>query len=199
MTYPRGTVHALLESAFVTTPTRRAIAQRSARDHTGEPLFFTSHEMALLRAVCARLIAADELTAHLDIAGEIDDRLHRGAGDGWRYADLPRDTDAYRLGLRGVSEQAMHVFSRAFITLDTQEQDSVLTDVQRGRARVSAFDTMSGAQFFEELLTEVVELAYSHVAVQEDIGYVGMADATGWTQLGLDVLDPREPRPRSSS
>lgn len=58
---------------------------------------------------------------------------------------------------------------------------------------------MSGARFFEELLTEVVELAYSHVAVQEDIGYVGMADATGWTQLGLGVLDQREPRPRSHS
>ena len=48
---------------------------------------------------------------------------------------------------------------------------------------------MSGARFFEELLTEVVELAYSHVAVQEDIGFVGMVDATGWTQLGLGVLD----------
>ena len=199
MTYPRGTVHALLESAFVTTPTRRAIAQRSARDHAGKPLFLTPQELAILRAVCSRLVPTDELPDHTDIAGEIDDRLHRGAGDGWRYADLPRDTDAYRLGLRGMSEQAMHVFPRTFVTLNTHEQDTVLNDVQRGRAGVAAFDTMSGARFLEKLLTEVVELAYSHVAVQEDISYVGMADATGWTQLGLGVLDQREPRPRSHS
>ena len=122
MTYPRGTVHALLDSAFVTTPTRRAIAQRSTRDHAGKPLFLTPQELAILRAVCSRLVPTDELPDHTDIAGEIDDRLHRGAGDGWRYADLARDTDAYRLGLRGMSEQAI---ARRFVHADRPLSEQV--------------------------------------------------------------------------
>jgi hypothetical protein len=45
------------------------------------------------------------------------------------------------------------------------------------------------------MLAELTEYYYAHPLAQEEIGYVGMADAHGWTRLGLNELEPREPEP----
>ena len=54
---------------------------------------------------------------------------------------------------------------------------------------------MPAARFFEEMLSEVVALYYSHPLAQEEIGYVGMADARGWPRVGPGELEAHEPRP----
>jgi len=133
------------------------------------------------------------------VAAMIDVRLADGSGKGWRFDVMPADRDAYALGLRGIDEHAHATYGAAFRSLPTVHQDEVLLDVQRATVRGAAWQRVPAARFFVELLAEVTECYYSHPLAQESIGYVGMADRPGWTAVGLDRLEAREPRPFAAS
>ena len=193
--YPAGTVLALLETALVTPPTRRALQARLAQPATVAPRFFDLTSFATLGAICARLIPPIEGIQSLDIAGTIDRTLADGIGDGWRYDAMPPDALAYPQGLQGMDQSACAMFGAPFGQLELAQQDSVLRAVQAGNAPGSAWQTIPAARFFEDLLAAAVEACYAHPLAQESIGYVGMADAPGWQAIGLGELEAREPRP----
>ena len=193
-TYPAGTVRALLNTGATTEPTRVAL---EGRYHTATPAlqFFTMLQMATLRAAAARLVPQRENSAPVDIAAEIDGRLTNGLGNGWRFASLPADEHAYQRGLTGLEETAQGTFGASFVALRSEEQDEVLLRVQSGTAEGETWQSLDSARFFEELLADLAEAYYSHPLAQEEIGYVGMADARGWSRIGLDQLEDREPLP----
>ena len=193
--YPIGTIVALLKSASVTAPTRRALQARLAQPETVTPRFFDLPSFTALGAICARLIPSIQGTGCLDIAGAIDQALANGAGDGWRYNAMPPDALAYQQGLQGIDQSARAMFGAPFCQLESARQDSVLRAVQAGTAPGSAWQAMPSARFFEELLAAAVQACYAHPLVQESIGYAGMADAPGWQAIGLNQLEAREPRP----
>jgi hypothetical protein len=45
---------------------------------------------------------------------------------------------------------------------------------------------MPAGYWFEELLVEASEIYFAHPLAQQAMGYLGMADAQGWTATGLD-------------
>lgn len=194
-TYPPGTVRGLLATNLVTPPTRAALRARLDEAAPAEPRFFDPAAYATLRAACARLIPQPERPSPVDLAHDIDRRLAEDKSDGWRYDRMPPDPEAYRLGLGGLDESARAMFGAGFAALDGPRQDAVLGAVQRAEAPGASWTRLPADRFFEELLGECVEGYYSHPLAQEEIGYVGMADAHGWQAVGLDQLAPHEPRP----
>ena len=197
--YPAGTVLALLETALVTPPTRRALQARLAQPASVAPRFFDVSSFATLGAICARLIPPIEGIQWLDIAGTIDRTLANGIGDGWRYDTMPPDALAYPQGLQGMDQSACALFGAPFCQLEPAQQDSVLRAVQAGSAPGSAWTALPPTRFFEDLLAAAVQACYAHPLAQESIGYAGMADAPGWQAIGLGELEAREPRPVSSN
>ncbi len=200
--YPRGTVRALLDTPHVTPATRAALRARLAGP-AGAPRFFDAGAYATLRAACARLLPQPERGGDgedpaVDVAAMIDERLAGGSGDGWRYAELPPDPDAYGCGLAALDVRARAAYAAEFAALDGARQDAVLAGAQRGDAGGGGHGG-AGARWFEELLAEAVECYYSHPYAQEEIGYAGMADVPSWDRLGLDALEPREPRPGAAN
>lgn len=195
--YPPGTQACLLDTARVTVPTRNALRSRRDRPAVTEPRFLSRDEFALLRAVCDRLLALDTDPAALsvDLAGPIDARLAEGATDGWRYDVLPPDRDALRGGLAGIAETAATMHGRAFETLAAPEQDDVLAAVQAGAPAGAAWKNLDAKRFFEDLLAVATETFYASAAAQDEIGYVGYADAHGWHAFGLDTSEGFEPEP----
>ncbi len=191
--YPSGTVRALLETDYVTPKTREVLQARLTPGGSQSPRFFDAQALATLRAACARLIPQTDRTQPVDLAGAIDTRLADGKGDGWRYNTMPPDGEAYLLGLRGLDETAQGRFSVKFALLDTGKRDEILTTVQRGEVAGGAWEKLPPGRFFEELLAELTECYYSDPITQEEIGYVGMADAHGWQAIGLNEREPREP------
>ncbi len=79
------------------------------------PQFFTADEIVTLAALCDAMVPQDGPDDpggpryRVDIAGEIDRRLAGGNGNGWRYAALPADGDAYRRGLAAFDDVAAAV------------------------------------------------------------------------------------------
>ena len=194
-TYPAGTVRALLETDLVTPATRDALRSRLAETPRSAPRFFTPPELAVLHAALARLLADPAAPTPRDLVGAMDRRLAEGKSDGWRYDALPPDGEAARLGLRGLDQTAQARFGAGFAALDAVRQKAVLAAVRRGDPPGAAWEILPAARFFEDLLAEATECYYSHPLAQEEIGYVGMADAHGWTRLGPDEREAWEPLP----
>jgi NAD(P)-dependent dehydrogenase (short-subunit alcohol dehydrogenase family)/pimeloyl-ACP methyl ester carboxylesterase len=183
---------ALLQTDLVTEPTRRALTARLAFTPPRVPRFFSAPNYEVLLAACARLAPR---RAAARVAAAIDARLADDEGDGWRYDDMPPDREAYRRGLQGLDETARAMAGADFILLDPEEQDRVLSAMQRGDAPGDVWRTLNAARFFEELSAESAALYFSEAEGQDEIGYVGFADAHGWSAIGLDAWAPGEPRP----
>ena len=190
--YPGGTVRALLETDLVTEKTRQVLTER-LEAKPGSPQFFSASEFSLLRKICDQLILQEPDREFIDVAGKIDERLHEGGSDGWRYDTMPPDGDAYKRGLAGVDETAVAMYHQTFQLLETSQRDDVLHQIQRAEAPGETWKSLPANRFFEELLAEATNTYYAHPIAQEEIGYVGMADVPGWQRIGLNEREEREP------
>lgn len=198
-TYPRGTLRALVETSLVTPATRRVLVARLVPEDAPpppdpKPRFFDAEAFATLRAACDRLIPQADRPHPVHLAGALDERLAEGKGDGWRYNQMPPDGEAHRRGLQGLNESARAMFGETFYDLEASRQDEILLAVQRNEAQGETWKTLPAQRFFEELLAELAECYYSDPLTQDEIGYVGFADAQGWRAVGLNELEAHEPR-----
>ncbi|MDU0369855.1 gluconate 2-dehydrogenase subunit 3 family protein [Hymenobacter endophyticus] len=193
MKYPQGTVRALLNSEHVTPATKAALEARLAISADYVPQFFDADTYQLLRAVAARLFPQPERETPIELAPNVDKRLAEGRADGWRYDVMPPDREAYRLGLGGINQAAQAQFQQPFMALDETSQDAVLGQLAAEKAPGENWTQVSQKYFFEEMLAELTESYYAHPLAQEEIGYVGMADQPGWTRIGLNEREDREP------
>ena len=184
---PTPAVEALLASAHVTAPTRSALQERLRCPPVTQPRYFDESAFATLSAVCARLVPQAWHPNRIDVAGPIDTRLADGEGRGWRYASMPIDGVAHRLGMQGIEQMAQLRFQVAFTLLDAAQQDEVLLSIQHGDVGGGVWSALPPERFFEVLLTGAVEAYFSHPAAQHSIGCMAVADAEGWQMLELDA------------
>lgn len=192
MTYPSGTVRALLDTDHVTPATRDALKTRL----TEQPellRFFTADEAELLRLVAARLLPQPVDREPIDVINPVDHRLAHNESDGWRYDTLPADPDAWRLGLTAFQGAAQAQFGQPFTQLTGAQQDELIGQLQAGTAINTGLSALQAQRFFDDMLAELTGIYFSHPLAQEEIGYVGMADKPRWNRIGLDELEEREP------
>lgn len=183
-------VEKLLNSEFLTEPTRRALQERLHKN--GSNVFFDAKSFELLSVICDLLMDQDSEDRMVNIALFIDERLVNKEADGWRYDSMPEDGVAYRLGLQGIDETALLMFGENFILTEKEQQMQVLSAIQNGEVENGVWKTLHPKLFFEDLLAETAEIFYSHPLVQVSINYVGMADAKGWTKIKLNESENLE-------
>mgnify|MGYP000450385744 CR=1 FL=1 len=184
----RLAIRDLLQGEHVSPATRAVLLDRLDAPPVRTPRFLTPAEFRTLQAACARLLP----DARVDVAGPMDARLAEGKSDGWRYDTMPDDRAAMRAGLAGLDGAAQALAGAAFAGADAPMQDRVLAAVQSGTPPGPAW-ALPPQRFFEELLAEATEVFFAHPLAQERIGYAGMADRPGWTRIGLDEREDREP------
>lgn len=165
--------------------------------------FFSPEQVALLEAICARALPQEDRAPEqrIPIAPWIDERLHKGEGDGYRYEDMPDDREAYRRGLEGFDQAACAMFGSPLVELSPEQQGAVLRCVAAGRPPGTAWKTLPARRFFRELMSDVISNYYAHPAAWAEIGFNGPASPRGHMRLSLGKLDPweaEERRPRSS-
>jgi len=136
----------------------RARAQSAAAESF---VTLSAAEAETLRAIVARLIPADEngpgaLEAHAD---RYIDRGLAGA--------LKSSRAAYTTGLAGVNAQAQSLKGAAFSKLAPDDQDAVLTNIER-----------ASAAFFNLVRTHTIQGTFS------DPFYGGNANFAGWDMIG---------------
>ena len=191
--YPADTVHSILDTPLVTPATSNALRARLVAP-AGSGVFDAPMRKNL-RAACDGLIPQSDRRNLLDVASIVENRLAGGVGDGWRYAEMPDDIAALRNGLVAIDASARRKFGAGFADLDNMVRDRLLACVQLGDVPPDLWPGIDPKRFFETLLVAVIEAYYAHPLAQAEIGYLGMADARGWPDVGLGARAPHEPDP----
>ncbi|HLK25209.1 MAG TPA: gluconate 2-dehydrogenase subunit 3 family protein [Caulobacteraceae bacterium] len=191
--YPGYDVLSKRHSPSWNDQTRRVIDQRLAIDPDAHR-FLNELEWRTLKAICSRIIpqpTARERPAPL--AAMIDERLVKGASDGYRNASLPPLREAWRRGIAALEAEAQTRHGRGFAELEGAAQDGLLTAAQRGLAAHPAWDGMPPDLFFaDRLLFDIVSAYYAHPHAWNEIGFGGPADPRGYVRLAFDRRDPWE-------
>ena len=189
------TFEQLLPTDHLSAATRAALTARLAATEsaaTYEPQFLAPETLQLLTAVAARIFPQPERPVPIPLAPSVDERLAKGASDGWRYDTMPPDREAYRLGLGGIEQIASSLFNQPFEQLTTEQQDAVIQSLASGTPPGEVWQTLPAPRFFEEMLAELTEIYYAHPWAQDEIGYTGYADLPAWAKIGLNEKEPRE-------
>ena len=174
----------LIDSERVSPRTREVLEQRLAGPAVTDIL--NPSQLQTLRAVCRRLIP--QSAGHeIDLAATIAARLATGRGDGWRYAVLAEDSEAYRGGLDSLATQG-------FNSMTNLEQDQA---IQALGATAGSAD----ARWFEELRGDATTAYMAHPTTFARIGYsgIGVGGANtphqGFTLIEIGEVEPWEPKP----
>ena len=203
---------ALIESDRVSARTREILLARSRPDDpSGAPVALTAEAFAVLRAVVDRVLPQPHAT-RIAIEARIDAMLASGEGDGWRYALLPPDAEAYRIALRTLQAAARAAHGRDFAALDGGDRDGLLERAAAGQLVVAgaalddpAFSAQQMKLWFEDLRGDAVKIYVSHPATLARMGYGGIANGgdgerkQGFVLLAAGEREPWEPEVRSGA
>jgi len=155
--------------------------------------FFTATEEPTVRAL-ADLLVAQHDEPRVPVVEMMDKRLMAGETDGWHYADMPEDGDAWRQSLSALDEEATEQHGKGFAQLPLESQAALVQAVQDA-------DQWRGftAKHLWSLWTRYVcTVFYSHPWAWNEMGFGGPAYPRGYKNLGLDRREKWE-RPEADA
>ncbi len=196
---------ALILSNRVGTTTRDALLKRGQPDDTTyHPQALSEAALQTLRAVIACVIP-QPLDSHIDLAARLDQQLAASTGDGWRFADLPVDAEAYRRALATL-DAAAQLHGGNFVELSTTQQTAMLNAVAEETIHVPSeaslsmlLDAQQMQHWFEDLRGDATTLYVAHPDTRARMGLSGIANGgdgmpkSGFARTGLDEREPWEP------
>src|SRR3954454_6144438 len=103
--------------------TRRVIEPRMAPSDV--PAFFTPEEFETVRAIAARIVPQRE-DKPIPVAALVDRKLQEDIADGYRLSGMPKQREAWRLGLKAIDVEAGRVHGARFAALAEDQQDAFL-------------------------------------------------------------------------
>lgn len=171
--------------------TRKVILERLAI--CGDPKFFTSDEFETVKAIAARIVPQPEDRPLIPVAALVDNKLHLDKQDGYRSAGLPREREAWRLGLNALDDEAQRAFRSPFRDLPGEKQDELLARMKEGDLTSEIWGAMDSKGFFNMRLARDIVLAYySHPTAWNEIGWGGPASPRGYVRMDFNKRDPWE-------
>ena len=189
--YPGYDVLAKRRTPSWNEKTREVINHRLAIAR--EPRFLPPDLFVILDAACRRIVPQPADRPPVPLAAFVDTKLYENKLDGFRYAQMPEQGEAYSQGLRGLEEAAQAQHGRGFATLTAAEQDAILTQAHQGQRSGGAWGTMPSKMFFEHrLMLDTVSAYYAHPTAWSEIGFGGPASPRGYVRMGLNRRDPWE-------
>jgi hypothetical protein len=189
--YPGYDVEAKRDTPSWNRATQEAIDRRLAVPRA--PRFFTSDEWTTLEAICDRIMPQPADRPKAPLPAYVDQKMAENIQDGYRYAVLLPQGEAWRRGLKALDEAAQSAFGGAFHTLLPERQDEVLRRAQVGALTGKAWGGMPCKAFFEHrLLPDITHAYYATPAAWSEIGFGGPASPRGYVRMALNRRDPWE-------
>ncbi len=166
---PAGFI-AILGSDRVSRRTRTAMLERT-RPVSDDGSGWSDAQRAMAKGLVALILP--ENVDPSDLARRVEAAIIKGAGDGWRFADLPRDPEAWRLGFATLDE-----LSGGFVSLDRPDQATWLERIDAGETDAQGEGFLSPEQmalWFQDVRAEVVRQWAALPSTMAAIGYDGFA------------------------
>jgi len=161
--------------------------------------FFTEREQPTLRALCD-VATAQDAEPRVPVAEMVDEKLAAGRLDGFRYADMPSDSETWRLVLRGLDETARARSGvESFAACSIEQREGIFAAFVEASLQGEAWDQLNVARAFSVCMRAILAAFYSHPWAWNEIGYGGPAYPQGYMRMGpTSVLEPHE-RPGATS
>ncbi len=189
--YPGYDVMAKQWSPSWNAITREVIQARLAVPR--EPRFFSADEWQTLGAVCARIMPQQPDQPQIPLPAYVDAKITEKHLDGYRYAELPEQGEAWRRGLAALDQEARAAHGGRFHTLSSDVQDALLRRMQAGELTSDAWQGMPCKPFFEHrVIADITHAYYAHPTAWNQIGFGGPASPRGYVRMGMDRRDPWE-------
>lgn len=187
----------LAQEAYWDEATRQVVLQRV---HDVPPIRFFAQRFPLAQAIFDRVIPQDDRDPdhRIPVVNYVDDRLYSGRTDGYRFAGMPPDTDAYRLALDGIDALAQASHQRPFVSLQPRDQEAILLTLREGNppAAHDIWSRVPPVHFWQMVLTDAVDAYYAHPYSWDEIGFGGPAYPRGYMRLKGGLPEPWEKRER---
>jgi hypothetical protein len=145
--------------------------------------FFTGVEQATAEALCDQLLAQHD-EPRIPVAALIDVRLARGETDGWHYADMPEDGEAWRQTLSFLDDDATVLYGATFGELTTSQQAGIVQTVQSLQSQ--PWHGLPAKQVWSLWTRYACTAFYSHPWAWNEMGFPGPAFPRGYKNLGID-------------
>ncbi len=168
--------------------TREVVQRRLAVPR--EPRFFTAAEWDTLGAVCDRILPQPPDRPAVPLPAYVDQKITERHMDGYRYAALPEQGEAWRRGLAALDQEAIDAGGGRFHTLPAEAQDDLLRRMQAGELTSEAWGGMPCKPFFEHrVIADITHAYYAHPVSWNEIGFGGPASPRGYVRMELDRRD----------
>jgi hypothetical protein len=158
-----------------------------------EPHFFKPDEWRTLTALCDRILPQPRDRPPVPLPSYVDAKLHTAQLDGYRYAQLPPQDEAWRRGLAALEAEALGAHGESFTALTGAQQDELLQRMQQGKLTNPIWQNMPCRLFFEHrVIPDITHAYYAHPTAWNELGFGGPASPRGYARMGLDRRDPWE-------
>jgi Gluconate 2-dehydrogenase subunit 3 len=151
--------------------------------------FFTPDQEAIATGLCDQLLgqAGEPL---VPLVAMIDARLAEQETDGWHYADLPEDGQAWRDTLGYLDDDAQAKFGRGFARCDGAEQEVIIQAVQDLGS--GDWHGLPASRVWSLWSRYACTAFYSHPSAWDEIGFPGPAYPRGYKNAGVGKREPFE-------
>ncbi len=189
--YPGYDVLAKRDGISWNAATRAVVDHRLAVPQ--EPRFFSAVEWRTLGAIAARILPQPAGRPAVPLAAYVDQKMFVNHTDGYRFAEMPKQGEAWRRGLAGFDEAAEAQHGGAFHALAAEAQDDLLRQAEAGKLAGGAWGDMPSKLFFQyRVIPDIVHAYYAHPTAWNEIGWGGPASPRGYVRMRLDRRDPWE-------
>lgn len=151
--------------------------------------FFTPGEAAVARPLLDLLLDQRE-EPRVPVLEMIDSRLAEGSTDGWRYADMPHDGQAWRDTLGFLDADANLAHGNGFADCTDLERTALVQKVQDLGS--GQWHGMRADRVWSLWTRYACTAFYSHPWAWNEIGFSGPAYPRGYKNLGIDRREPFE-------
>ena len=162
-----------------------------------DPRFFTPAEQATATALCGRLLGQGRGPdggpgggPPVPVVHMIDARLAGQETDGWRYADLPEDGQAWRDTLAALDHDARDKHGLGFAACPPADQDDLIQAVQDLGS--GPWHGLPASRVWSLWTRYACTAFYSHPQAWDEIGFPGPAYPRGYKNRGVGRLEPFE-------
>jgi len=169
--------------------TRRVVLDRVA--NVPEIRFFEAEELETLTAFADVALAQDS-EPRIPVMAYVDEKLDRGALDGYQYFDLPDDRETWRAVARGLDEEARKRSRERFPLLRVEDQLEVVGDFTSGKLYGGTWATLNVSRAWSVVMRHLLQAFYSHPWAWNEIGFGGPAYPRGYSRFGSPHLQEAE-------
>jgi hypothetical protein len=149
--------------------------------------FFAAAEQACARAMLNLLTGQDD-EPRIPVLEMVDARLAAGETDGWRYADMPEDGQAWRDTLAYLDADAGARCGTTFAAAPEKDQAELIQSVLDG----DDWHGLSAAHVWSLWTRYACTALYSHPSAWDEMGFPGPAYPRGYKNIGVGRLESFE-------